>query len=137
MKQRRLTRGISGIITVVLLIGVIAAALPTAAKETDGGTSSAVYYSTDENGYMMYKENNSDAPLAERDILLPGGSETLNGREGVKTVSESGEAEYSVTVPKSALRALHYISSAQGKRRGDRAFLKTGRHIAVYRGGQP
>ena len=53
MKQRRLTRGISGIITVVLLIGVIAAALPTAAKVTDGGTSSAVYYSTDENGYMM------------------------------------------------------------------------------------
>ena len=43
MKQRRLTRGISGIITVVLLIGVIAAALPTAAKGTDGGTSSAVY----------------------------------------------------------------------------------------------
>lgn len=106
MKQRRLTRGISGIITVVLLIGVIAAALPTAAKGTDGGTSSAVYYSTDENGYMMYKENNSDAPLAEKDILLPGGSETLNGRGGVKTVSESGEAEYSVTVPKNALYEL-------------------------------
>ena len=70
MKQRRLTRGISGIITVVLLIGVIAAALPTAAKGTDGGTSSAVYYSTDENGYMMYKENNSDAPLAEKDISV-------------------------------------------------------------------
>ena len=53
MKQRRLTRGISGIITVVLLIGVIAAALPTAAKGTDGGTSSAVYYSTDVTAYYV------------------------------------------------------------------------------------
>ena len=122
MKQRRLTRGISGIITVVLLIGVIAAALPTAAKGTDGGTSSAVYYSTDENGYMMYKENNSDAPLAEKDILLPGGSETLNGRGGVKTVSESGEAEYSVTVPKTLFTsfALHIFRS--GKTAGRLSF---------------
>ena len=104
MKQQRVIKGISGIITVVLLIGVIAAALPIAAAGDN--SSSAVYYSTDENGYVMYKEKNSDAPLAEKDISVPGGEEKLNGREGVKTLAENGEAVYSLTVAESAVYEL-------------------------------
>lgn len=107
MKQQGLLRGLSLIITVVLLIGVIAAALPVTAAEAGGDNSSAaVYYSTDENGYQIYKEKNSDAPLAAEDISVPGGEEVLNGRESVKTVSEGGAAVYSFSVPKSALYEL-------------------------------